>query len=138
MNQKYRVGLIAGSFDLIHPGYVWLFQDAKKVCEYLVIALQEDPSVERKSKLKPVLTWEERAEILMAIRYVDDVMDYTTEDDLVRLILEVKPDVRILGSDYVGKNVTGKMKIPIHFHVRDHGWSTTKLKRMICEERNMT
>jgi glycerol-3-phosphate cytidylyltransferase len=131
------VGLIAGSFDLIHPGYIHLFRDAKKVCDYLIIALQDDPSIDRpKTKVKPIFTREERLETLMSIRYVDEVRYYETEDDLVTLLLEIKPDIRILGSDYIGKKITGKGFSKLYYHHRDTDWSTTKLRKLICERGN--
>ena len=136
---KPKVGLIAGAFDLIHPGYIRLFKSAKRVCTYLIIALQEDPSFERPlAKYKPVLSKEERLEILMAIRYVDEVRYYKTERDLIDMILELKPDVRILGDDYLPtkflrKKITGKVGVPIYFVKRDHEWSNTRLVNLICE-----
>lgn len=132
---EIKVGLIAGSFDIIHPGYIRLFKDAKTVCDYLVIALQDDPHAERpKTKCKPIFTKEERLEILMSLRYVDDVRYYQTENDLVELILRVKPDIRILGNDYVDRSITGKMGIPVYYHNRKTGWSMTKVRKMIKEE----
>lgn len=128
----YKVGLIAGSFDLIHPGYIRLFKDAKRVCEYLIIALQDDPSIERpKSKTKPIFTKEERLEILMSIKYVDEVRYYNNEDDLILVLLDVKPDVRIVGSDYRDKFITGKGMTQLYYSIREHEWSETKAKRMI-------
>jgi glycerol-3-phosphate cytidylyltransferase len=134
MSLIYNVGLVAGAFELIHPGYVRLLKDAKSICKHLVVALHEDPALERpNSKFHPVLSVEERTEILLSIRYVDEVRTYKTEDGLVALILDVHPDVRILGSDYTKKDVTGRMGIPIYYHVRHHNWSTTKLRRLIAQ-----
>jgi glycerol-3-phosphate cytidylyltransferase len=131
-----KVGLIAGSFDIIHPGYIRLFKDAKKVCSYLIIALQEDPSIERpKTKTKPIFTKEERLEILMSIRYIDDVRFYKTENDLVLMLLEIEPDIRIIGSDYAQGVITGRSISPLYFHARDHEWSMTKVRKLICEEK---
>lgn len=129
-----KTGLVTGSFDLIHPGYIRLLKDAKSVCEYLVVALQDDPSIDRpKSKSKPVFTKKERFEILMSIRYVDEVRYYQTEDELILLILDIRPDIRILGTDYLNKPITGKGMTRIYYHDRNTGWSTTKLRKMICE-----
>lgn len=131
---RYKLGLVAGAFELIHPGYIYLLKDAKSICERLVVALHEDPALERpNSKFHPVLSVEERTEILLSIRYVDEVRTYKTEDGLVALILDVHPDVRILGKDYANKPVTGRMGIPIYLHVRNHDWSTTKLRRLISQ-----
>lgn len=127
-----RVGLIAGTFEIIHPGVVRLLKDAKKVCDYLIVAVQDDPSIERpKIKFKPVFTKEERAEVLMSLRYVDECRFYNTEDDLVLMLLELKPDIRILGSDYAQKTITGRSMAPIYYHLRDHGWSNTKVRMAI-------
>ena len=133
----YKVGLTAGAFDIIHPGYIRLFRDAKKVCEYLIVALHEDPSLERpKTKYKPIFSPEERLEILMSIRYVDEVRRYRTENDLVLLIVDIKPDVRIIGTDYIEKKLfTGKGITPLYYHHRDHNWSETLVRKLLREEK---
>jgi glycerol-3-phosphate cytidylyltransferase len=131
----YKVGLVAGAFDLIHPGYIRLLQDSKRVCEYLIVALHEDPSLERpKSKKKPIFTREERAEILMAIRYVDEVRYYKTEDDLILLLLEIQPDIRIIGTDYRDQVITGKGICRLFYHDRNHNWSVTRVRKIIAEQ----
>jgi len=130
-----KTGIIAGSFDLIHPGYVRMFQEAKKsACDHLVVALQDDPTIDRPEKCKPVQTWEERKEVLESIRWVDEVWRYSTERDLMNLLSLRKDriDVRILGSDYVGKKYTGdNLKIPVYFCERNHAYSLTDLKLKI-------
>ena len=133
----YDKGIICGSFDLIHPGYVRMFKDAKSVCKLLVVALQGDPTIDRPEKCKPVQSLEDRREILEALRYVDHIETYNTEEDLLRLLQSVPYDVRILGSDYADKkDFTGvELKKPIYYHKRDHSYSTSKLKEMIFEER---
>ena len=83
----YKIGLIAGSFDLIHPGYVRMFKESKeKTCEFLTVALQTDPTLDRPSKCKPVQTWEDRKEILESIKYVVKVIGYYTEASLLKLL----------------------------------------------------
>jgi glycerol-3-phosphate cytidylyltransferase len=130
-----KKGLIAGNFDVIHPGYIRYFEDAKKHCEYLIIALHIDPTIERPQKAKPILSKDERTEILLALKYVDEVVCYNTESELINLLNDIRPHVRILGSDYKGKRYTGdNLGIPVHYHKRDHGWSTTKFKDMITEQ----
>jgi len=132
----YKVGLVAGSFDLIHPGYIRLFKDAKRVCEYLIVALQDDPSVDRpKTKSKSIFMKEERLEILMSIRYVDEVRYYQTENDLVLLLLDIKPDIRIVGDDYRNEVITGKNICRIYYSSREHNWSVTRVRRLIKEEK---
>ena len=128
------LGVIAGNFDVIHPGYIAMFNECKKNCDYLTILLHKDPSIERPEKLKPILSVEERTEMLMSLRMVDDVMPYTTESMLHHFLEELKPDVRFLGDDYIGKPFTGDdLEIPIHYLNRDHGWSTTKYKTLIAQ-----
>lgn len=127
-----KTGFVASSFDLIHPGYIKMFQDAKTVCDRLVCGLHSDPTIDRPSKNKPIQTLEERKLVLSSIRYVDDIEVYDTEQDLYKLLERLKPDVRILGTDYIGKKFTGdNLTIPIHWHTRDHNWSTTELKKRI-------
>lgn len=131
-SDRYEVGLIAGAFPLIHPGYIELFRDAKDICNVLVVALHIDPSEERPDKFKPVFDEDERASILRAIRYVDHVISYRDEQHLAELLEMVKPDVRILGSDYRGKPITGaELDIPIYYHERETKWSTTLLVQEI-------
>ena len=132
---KKKIGLIAGSFDIIHPGYVKMFREAKEVaCDLLVVALQEDPTIDRPQKIKPIHTWEERKEVLLAIRYVDTVLRYNTESELLSLLKNTDYDVRILGSDYVDKNYTGKeLGKDVHFCNRNHDYSLTSLKYSIYE-----
>lgn len=133
---KYERGLIAGSFDVIHPGYVRMFREAKELaCSYLIVALQDDPTLDRPSKLKPVQTWEDRKEILESIKWVDEIWYYSTEKDLLDLIGNNKSniDVRILGTDYVGKSFTGdEYQIPVYYCERNHTYSTTSLKQAIA------
>jgi glycerol-3-phosphate cytidylyltransferase len=131
------IGLIAGSFDVIHPGYIKMFEEARQHCEYLDIALQTDPTVERPHKLKPILSYEEREYILKSIKYIDKVVKYTTEQDLLNILKIKKYHVRILGDDYIGKHATGQeYSEKIIYLDRSHGWSTTKYKNLICKSLN--
>ena len=134
---KYNTGIICGSFDLIHPGYIRMFKDAKSVCKNLIVALQGDPTIDRPHKCKPVQTLEDRREVLEGLVYVDHIETYNTEKDLLELLQSVHHDVRILGSDYKGReNYTGAhLKKPVYYHTRDHDHSTTALKEMIFKER---
>ena len=130
----YKVGIIAGNFDVIHPGYIKMFKEMKSVCEQAIVLLHTDPSIERPEKLKPILSVEERDELLMSIKYIDNVFTYDTERDLIELLKGINPDVRFLGDDYRGKPFTGyDLQIPIHYLNRDHGWSTTKFKKLIAQ-----
>lgn len=131
---KYSRGLIAGSFDIIHPGYVRMFKESKEICEHLIVALQDDPTIDRPHKCKPVQDWEERREILSSIKYVDEILSYSTESELLQLLRSTDYDVRILGSDYTGKDYTGReLEKPAYFCNRKHDYSTTALKRKIAQ-----
>jgi glycerol-3-phosphate cytidylyltransferase len=124
-------GVLAGAFDLIHPGYCRMFKEAKQYCDHLTVLLHEDPSLE-KNKIKPIHNLEERIEILKSIRWIDDIICYQTEDDLKNHICSGKYDKRFLGEDYKDKYFTAKeYNIEIIFINRTHGYSTTKLKQKI-------
>jgi len=126
------IGFTAGNFDLIHPGYIYTFEEAKRHCDYFMVFLQRDPSETRFTKYKPVIPLYERYKTLMAIRYIDAVYTYKTEDDLLELIKFWKPDVRILGEDYINKPFTGDdLDIEVIYTTRSHEWSTTKIKNLI-------
>ena len=136
-----RVGVICGSFDIIHAGYIRMFKDAKSnACDKLIVALQTDPTLDRPEKNACVQPVEERTEILRAIRYVDDVLLYTTEESLYRLLNNLDYDVRILGTDYKNKDYTGKTLDPtVYYHERDHNISTSSIKQAIAAtSRNIT
>ncbi len=130
-----KIGIIAGNFDVIHPGYVAMFKECKANCDKFIVLLHIDPSIERPNKLKPILSTEDRIEMLKCFEQIDDVLTYTTESELHELITFVKPNVRFLGEDYKDKDYTGKdLNIPVHWISRDHGWSTTKFKLQIASE----
>ena len=133
---KEIVGITAGNFDLLHPGYIITFEEARRHCDRLLVFLQIDPSAHRKSKYKPVIPLYDRYKALMSIRYIDEVYMYQTEEELYELIKFWKPDVRILGEDYIGrKEFTGSDLPPkIIYTTRSHGWSTTKLKDLITKQ----
>jgi glycerol-3-phosphate cytidylyltransferase len=130
-----KIGIIAGNFDVIHPGYVAMFKECKANCDKFIVLLHTDPSIERPNKLKPILSTEDRIEMLKCFEQIDDVLTYTTEAELHELITFVKPNVRFLGEDYKDKDYTGKdLNTPVHWISRDHGWSTTKFKLQIASE----
>ena len=127
-------GVIAGNFDVIHPGYIHLFNQCKEHCDKLLIFLHEDPSLERESKLKPILTLDERILILSSLNQVDEIISYKTEAELLILLKNHKIDIRFLGDDYQSKEFTGiELNIPIHYLDRSHGWSTTKYKQLLAK-----
>ena len=140
INKIDKVGIIAGNFDVIHPGYVKMFEDAKEnACQYLIIALQGDPTIERPFKCKPVQSIDEREYILRSIKYVDDILHYNTEQELLQLLETTRWDVRIIGTDYknidyTGKYLEKKLNKSVYFHKRDHEYSLTDLKKKIMEQ----
>ena len=127
-------GVIAGNFDIIHPGYIKTFKECKENCDHFTILLHTDPTIERPNKLKPILSVDERIEILSSIKFIDDIKVYTYEKELIKLLEDNKFNIRFLGDDYIGKTFTGiELNIDIHYLSRDHGWSTTKFKKQIAK-----
>ena len=130
----FKIGVIAGNFDVIHPGYIHMFDECKNYCDTLLLLLHEDPSVERPEKIKPILSLDERTMILNSLKQIDQIITYKTESDLYEILMNKKIDVRFLGDDYRDKSFTGDdLDIPIHYLDRSHGWSTTKFKKLIAE-----
>jgi choline-phosphate cytidylyltransferase len=129
---KIITAFTGGSFDLIHPGYSYTFEEAKRHCDKFIIFLQRDPSATRYTKYRPIIPYYERYKTLMAIKYIDEIYMYQTEDELYDLIEFFKPDVRILGEDYIGTPFTGDDLSPrVVYTTRSHEWSTTKIKNRI-------
>ncbi len=127
-----KIGILAGSFDLMHAGYIYMFADAKKACDHLIVALQEDSNRERPHKNKPVQSLEDRKLILESIKYIDEIQTYDREQDLHDLLKNSGAHVRILGSDYRGQKFTGEnLGMEVYFHGRNHDKSTSKLKEKI-------
>jgi glycerol-3-phosphate cytidylyltransferase len=134
MDNKAKIGVIAGNFDVIHPGYIHLFNECKKYCSHLIIFLHEDPSVERPEKIKPILSIEERTLVLSSLKQIDEIVTYRLESDLAHLLSTTQIDIRFLGDDYKNKTYTGiELNIPIHYLNRSHNWSTTKFKKLISD-----
>ena len=116
-----------------------MFKDARVRCRKLVIALQGDPTIDRPNKCKPVQSLEDRKEILLSIKYVCEIVTYDTEEELIELLKTIPYDVRILGSDYVGKPFTGDhLGRDVYYHDRDHSFSLTNIKEKIYHERHMS
>jgi glycerol-3-phosphate cytidylyltransferase len=132
-----KVGITAGAFDLCHAGHVLVFKESKTVCDYLIVALQDDPSVtdaqyRGKKKNVPVMSLEERRIILEGIRYIDEVVVYKTEEDLYQLLIDLSPDVRIIGADWQDKQFTGHdLPMDVHFNARWHNYSTSELRERV-------
>ena len=130
-----KIGFTCSCFDLLHAGHILMLKDAKEQCDKLIVGLQTDPSIDRPlTKNKPIQSLKERKIQLEAVRYVDDIFVYETESDLVDLLKLVKPDVRILGSDYKDKSFTGDdLNISIYYHERDHDYSSSDLRKKISQ-----
>ena len=129
------VGFTCSCFDLLHAGHIIMLRYAKARCDKLIVGLQTDPTTDRPEKNKPIQSLEERRIQLGAVKYVDEVFTYDTEEDLYKKLLDINPDVRILGSDYIGKSFTGDdLDIKIYYHDRNHNYSTTNLREKIVSE----
>ena len=125
-------GFTCSSFDLLHAGHILMLKDAKEQCDYLIVGLQIDPTIDRPEKNKPIQSYEERYIQLQAVKYIDEIFVYETEEDLYKKILYFNSDIRILGSDYKGKSFTGDdLNIPIYYHERNHDYSTSNLRKEI-------
>jgi len=126
-------GFTCGAFDLCHYGHVLMFRECRRHCDWLIVAVQSDPSVDRPDKNKPIQSLEERLGQVRAIRYINEVYVYDTEEDLIKLLKKLKPDVRIIGADWEGKEFTGHdiQGIKIVFNTRDHDYSTSELRERI-------
>lgn len=131
-----RIGFTCSCFDILHCGHALMLKDAKDQCDILVVGLQTDPTLDRPEKNKPVQEYEERDIMIRSIRYVDEVIEYSTEADLMDILKTLNPDVRIIGTDWKGKEFTGhELPIKIHWHERNHPWSTSGLRARVyaCE-----
>ena len=136
-----KVGFTCGAFDLLHAGHAMMLKEAREQCDFLIVAVQTDPSIDRPEKNKPVQSYKERITMVESIRYVDQVRTYSTESQLVNLLKSINPDVRIVGADWKGKEFTGhELDIEVYFNSRDHGWSTSDLRDRVykaeLEKRN--
>tara|TARA_R110001592_G_scaffold98243_2_gene280755 strand:+ start:339 stop:746 length:408 start_codon:yes stop_codon:yes gene_type:complete len=133
MTLSKKVGFTCSAFDLLHPGHILMLEDCKNHCDYLVVGLQTDPTINRKTKNKPIQTLEERFIMINSIKYVDKILIYSTEKDLKELLTNLKPDIRILGSDWKNKEdkITGYHIAPIYYHNRNHNYSTTNLRKKL-------
>tara|TARA_R100000664_G_C2750726_1_gene138047 strand:- start:1803 stop:2237 length:435 start_codon:yes stop_codon:yes gene_type:complete len=135
---KNKIGFTCGAFDLLHTGHALMLKEAKSVCDYLIVGLQSDPSIDRPNKNKPVQEFEERKIMLESIKYVDGIITYSTELELYNLLSEMKPDIRIIGADWKNKAFTGhELPIQVYFNSRDHNWSTSNLRNRIWNAENL-
>jgi glycerol-3-phosphate cytidylyltransferase len=139
--QGKKIGITFSTFDMLHAGHIAMLSEAKNHCDYLICGLQTDPTIDRpETKNRPIQSIVERQIQLSACRFVDEIVVYTTEQDLVDLILTLPIDVRILGREYEDTNFTGRseghgMQIEHVFNSRDHSFSSSSLrKRVVAAE----
>lgn len=137
MKDGKRVGFTAGAFDLCHAGHMLMFEEAKTVCDYLIVALHSDPTLDRPdSKNKPIMSVKERQIILRGVKYIDEIIVYNTEAELYAMLKDNKlgVDVRVIGVEYKDKPFTGHdLPLPVYFNSRDHGYSTTELRKRVYD-----
>tara|TARA_B100000700_G_C15058152_1_gene864034 strand:+ start:1666 stop:2142 length:477 start_codon:yes stop_codon:yes gene_type:complete len=133
------IGFTCSSFDLLHAGHILMLREAKQVCDYLICGLQIDPTIDRPEKNKPVQSMMERYIQLQAVEYVDEIIPYETEQNLLDLLIHIPIHVRIIGEDYYGKDYTGKdLGIKMHYNKRQHQFSTTGLRQEVTTRENVT
>jgi glycerol-3-phosphate cytidylyltransferase len=129
-----RVGFTCSCFDLFHAGHVMMLQEAKSQCDYLIVGLQSDPTIDRPEKNKPVQTLLERFIQLQACKHVDEIVPYSTEKELMDLLTSYPIDVRIIGEEYRDKQFTGfNLPISVYFNSRQHSFSTTELRQRVLD-----
>ena len=133
-----KVGITFSAFDLLHAGHVAMLRESKEQCDYLVAGLQLDPTIDRPEKNQPVQTIVERYTQLKAVKYIDEIIPYTTEKDIEDILEMYQVDVRILGEEYkdkdfTGKDICAKLGIDLYFNKRDHRFSSSDLRKRICE-----
>ena len=136
---KKIIGITCSTFDLLHAGHIIMLEECKKYCDYLICALQVDPTIDRPKKNKPIQSIVERYIQLDAVSHVDKIIPYVTERDLEEIFESLDLDVRIIGEDYkisnfTAKEICNKRNIKIIYNKRDHKFSTTELRNKIYEE----
>jgi len=133
-----RVGFTCSTFDLLHAGHVQMLREAKEQCDYLICGLQMDPSIDRAEKNAPIQTVVERYTQLKAVKYVDEIIPYSTEKDLEDILTMYHIDVRILGEEYrdgtfTGRAICASRDIKLYFNKRDHRFSSSDLRARVAE-----
>lgn len=127
-----KIGFTCSCFDLFHAGHIMMLKEAKDQCDHLIVGLQTDPTLDRPEKNKPIQSVFERFVQLDACKYVDEVVVYATEKDLMDILLSYPIDVRIIGDEYMHKNYTGKeLGMQTYYNTRKHSFSTTELRERV-------
>lgn len=128
----YKIGFTASAFDLLHAGHIAMLEEAKEHCDYLIVGLHTDPTIDRPKKNKPIQTTFERYTQLKGCKFVDEIIPYDTELDLINLLKIIKPDLRIIGEEYRMKDFTGKdLPIEIYYNTREHIFSSSELRKRL-------
>ena len=131
---EVKIGFTCSTFDLLHAGHIVMLQEAKSLCDYLVVGLLIDPTIDRPdTKNKPVQSPFERYIQLSSCRYVDEVIPFSTEQEIIDIILTIQPDIRIVGEEYKGTNHTGVGLCQIHYNKRKHSFSSTNLRNRVAK-----
>jgi len=127
-----KIGFTCSCFDLFHAGHVLMLEEAKRHCDYLIVGLQTDPTLDRPEKNKPIQSVYERYVQLNGCKYVDEIIPYSTEEDLLNLLTTLNYDVRIIGEEYRHKAFTGKhLDKEFYFNKRPHTYSSSGLRKQI-------
>ena len=133
-----KIGFTCSCFDLFHAGHIMMLKEAKAQCDYLIVGLQTDPTIDRPEKNKPVQSVFERFVQLDACKYVDEIVPYATEKDLLDILRSYPIDVRILGEEYRDKQFTGcDLPIAAYFNKRRHSFSTTELRKRVEDSQQL-
>jgi glycerol-3-phosphate cytidylyltransferase len=131
---ELRIGFTCSTFDLLHAGHIVMLQEAKEHCDYLICGLLTDPTVDRpETKNKPVQTPFERYVQLAGCRFVDEIIPFSTEQEIVDMILTIQPHIRFVGEEYKGTDHTGVGLCHIHYNKRKHSFSSTDLRKRVIE-----
>ena len=136
-----KTGITFSTFDLFHAGHVKMLEEARSKCDYLIVGLQLDPSIDRPEKNIPTQSIIERYVQLRGCKYVDEIIPYITEEDLIDVLSSFKIDVRIIGEEYLNKSFTGKdycekKNIEIYFNKREHRFSSSALRNQVANAEN--
>jgi len=134
-----RIGFTCSCFDLFHAGHLMMLKEAKTQCDHLIIGLQTDPTIDRPEKNKPVQSVLERFIQVQACRYVDEIIPYATEKELMDILTSFPIDVRIIGEEYRDKQFTGyQLPMAVYFNSRQHSFSTTELRQRVLQANTKT
>ena len=131
---ELRIGFTCSTFDLLHAGHIVMLQEAKEHCDYLICGLLTDPTVDRpETKNKPIQTPFERYVQLAGCRFVDEIIPFSTEQEIVDMILTIQPHIRFVGEEYKGTDHKGVGLCHIHYNKRKHSFSSTDLRKRVIE-----